>query len=1227
MLALSPGLENRATRDDVGSIPFGGDVGYRSPLPFATQFSVGRTMSRILLLVACLLSLLTTPAVAADVDYLSDVKPLLTVKCVACHGPLRQKGNLRLDTAKFISKGGESGSAVANDSAKSALIEAVLGTNGRTKMPIDGEALTPNQIELLRRWIDNGAKGPEDEPIADPRDHWAFKKPVRSHIPDLKSQIPNLESKPSNPIDSFIAVEQTQRNLTPLPLADKATLLRRVFIDLVGLPPTTHELREFLNDESPDAYEKVVDRLLESPEHAQRWARHWMDIWRYSDWYGSRGGNELRNSRRHIWRWRDWIIESLAANKGYDRMIVEMLAGDEIAPGDREVGRATGFLGRHYYVFNRNVWLQDTVEFTSAAFLGLTFKCCRCHDHKYDPLAQEEYFRLRAFFEPHNVRTDQLVGQKEVITGNWPMGAPPGHTLKDGDDFVFDANLTVPTYLFERGNEKNPVTEKPLTPGVPSVLNLPLPIIEPITLPLEAYYPDLRAERRQELIDNAKTAITQAEADAAKKSEAVDVLKRRTGTLARLPKIDGRIPNADGQERPSYLDDNFATHNKDVWKILSGDWTFENQKLKLKSPGHFLTIATQTNHPQDFQATLKYRTLPGGAYGSVGLFFDMVELKEAQAVYTHVNASSSGVQAFHRTNGVETYPAAGIVMTPLKLDEEINLEITARGQELKIWVNGELKLTYTMPTPRQPGRFALWCHAGLTEFTSLKIVPFEPSLEELQLALRTAEFEAALAVKSMEIARAEATSIEARIAADVAKYGVLQRHRHAPRGEPYAPSTSNDKSTSTDSATSNARSAPHAEREGDVERLAASRAERLVLLTKAELETLRAEQQFETSNLKSQISDPKSEAALQAAEAKLTAARAAVEAAKTNAAKQDTTYTPIGPTYPTTSTGRRLALAKWITSKDNPLTARVAVNHVWMRHFGTALVPSVANFGLNGKKPTHPELLDWLAVELMESGWNLKHLHRLMVTSAAYRRASADTSPTRERGVEREKVLKLEVELDPSLAHRANNTPPSLDPNNRFYWRANIRRMDAEVVRDTLWSLTGGLDRSCNGPELEPFIADMTPRRSLYFRHTPDDQATMLELFDGPSAAECFERTDSIMPQQALSLVNSHLALTQSRLLARELSQSASGTTLTSDADFICSAFERVLSRSPQPDELAKTETFLQRQTAVLAEPSKLTRTTTGLNSKLAPATDPRLRSRENLVHVLLNYHEFVTIR
>jgi hypothetical protein len=170
----------------------------------------------------------------------------------------------------------------------------------------------------------------------------------------------------------------------------------------------------FVNDRSPDAYEKVVDELLASRQYGERWGRHWMDVWRYSDWYGS-GNREVRNSHRHMWRWRDWIVRSLNEDKSYGRMIEEMLAGDEIAPTDPDVLAATGFLARNWYRFNRNVWLVDTVEATSAAFLGVTLKCARCHDHKYDPFPQQDYYRFRAFFEPHDIRIDRVAGQPDRI--------------------------------------------------------------------------------------------------------------------------------------------------------------------------------------------------------------------------------------------------------------------------------------------------------------------------------------------------------------------------------------------------------------------------------------------------------------------------------------------------------------------------------------------------------------------------------------------------------------------------------------------------------------------------------------------------------------------------------------------------------------------------------------------------------------------------------------------
>ncbi len=299
-----------------------------------------------------------------------------------------------------------------------------------------------------------------------------------------------------NPIDAFVAREQQARGLHPRPPAPRATLLRRVTIDLTGLSPTPEELAAFEADTSPNAYEKVVDRLLAGPRYGERWGRQWMDVWRYSDWAGWADGNQIRDSKPFIWRWRDWIVESLNADKGYDRMLQEMLAADELCPEDTQALRATGFLVRNYKLLSREQWLEDTLNHTSRAFMGVTLHCAKCHDHKYDPIRQEEYYRLRAVFEPHNVRTDRVPNQPDVT--------------KDGLVSAYDAEAAAPTYLFIRGDERNPDKSRILTPAVPAALGGQLDI-HPVSLPRAAVQPDRRAFVIQETVAAGEQAISAAQ--------------------------------------------------------------------------------------------------------------------------------------------------------------------------------------------------------------------------------------------------------------------------------------------------------------------------------------------------------------------------------------------------------------------------------------------------------------------------------------------------------------------------------------------------------------------------------------------------------------------------------------------------------------------------------------------------------------------------------------------
>jgi hypothetical protein len=780
---------------------------------------------------------------AEPADYLHDIKPILRDRCYACHGALKQKAGLRLDTGASIRHGSKEGLIIdGNHPLESPLFLRVASTDSDERMPPEGDALTPAQIIALGEWIARGAPSPADEkPEPDPRDHWAFRPPVRPVLPSISNQ----QSEIRNPIDAFILAELEKRGLTPVAEARREVLLRRVYLDLTGLPPTREALHAFLADGSPDAWEKVVDQLLASPQYAERWARHWMDIWRYADWYGRRHVPDVWNSAPQVWRWRDWIVQSLDADKGYDRMIVEMLAADEVAPEDDNARVATGYLVRNWYALNPNQWMRDIVEHTGKAFLGLTFNCAHCHDHKYDPITQRDYFQFRAFFEPLQVRQDWVEGEPDPGPFQKYAYSSLRKVVKEGMVSVFDERLDAKTFIYLRGDERNFPEGKPaVDPAVPAFLRGDSSKIERIDLPPVASDPGL------------KPFIQQAEK------------KKREDALAA------------------------ATNARDAAEIT------------------------------------------------------LCELEETAA------------------------PA--------------------------------------------------------------------------------------------------------------------------------------DKA---------------AEKE-------------------------------------------KAGAALKKAREQLAAAQAGP---------------PPRPKYPAQSSGRRRALATWLTSRTNPLTARVAINHLWTRHFHAPLVASVFDFGRNGSRPTHPELLDWLAVEFMDHGWSMKKMHRLIVTSETYRRATGSSS---------------------------GSGAAAVDPGNRWLWRMNAGQMEAEVVRDSMLQLSGELEPTRGGAPLPNAEAETSKRRSLYFEcfPEPNGQSAFAELFDAPSPMECYRRTSTIVPQQALALANSALSFERSRAAAQRLIECLGPC----DEDkFIAAAYEQVLSRLPTEDELVRCREFFAKQSS-------------------ARSIDA---ARCSFVHVLFNHNDFVTIR
>ncbi len=1113
---------------------------------------------------------LCTLAVAQDkVDYLRDVKPILATRCYRCHSSLEQESNFRLDSVPGLVKGGDGGAAlVPGKSGESRLIAAVL-RQGDLKMPPEGDPLTAKQIETLKAWIDQGAVPPPEGAEAKV-DHWSFKKAARPAVP-----MPVNSEFVRNPIDAFVAAKHEELKLKPVDEASKQVLLRRVYLDLIGLPPTPQEMQDFLIDTSPEAYEKSVNKLLDSKHYGERWGRHWMDVWRYSDWDGY--GAEIRESQPHIWRWRDWIVESLNADRPYDRMIEEMLAGDELAPDDPATIRATGYLVRNWYKFNRNSWLDNTIEHTGKAFMGVTFNCARCHDHMYDPISQEEYYKLRAVFEPHDIRLDRVPGQSD--------------TTKDGLARVFDAKAETQTFLFVRGNDKDPVKDKPLAPAAPKVFQQVSFDVQPVNLPVTVWYPGLQPNVQTEAVAAAKAETEKAKAAVIIAQQALAAAKQKqTEFAAKAPAEPPKEPAKTEPVKPAepLIVDDFGKQRDDVWKLGPGKWDYKDGRLVQSDPQDAMCgITSVQSHPRDFVAKLKYKLTGGDTYKSVGIAFDAVGDKELQAVY--LSAAGAGPHWWLKKGGIDSYPVTTPKETVEEVGKEYELTLAVKEGIANVSVNDKLVLACKIPAERaSEGRMIFWTYDATAEFIRAEVSPLSPTLaftqpggevvpgnqaEALAAAVGESEKNAAMAEKTLAAANVSVVSLEARIVADKAAYA--------------NPPAANAKEL--------ALVAGKTERE-----LALLNAEKALI--QAELAAVKAKRAVKPGDMPTAKAATDADTAVQNAIKARDAAQAAI-------AEPNEAYTKLTPVYPTTSTGRRLALAKFISSKENPLTARVAINHIWLRHFGTPLVPSVFDFGLNGKQPTNQPLLDWLAVELMDKGWSQKHIHRLIVMSRTYRLASSQGTGVRGQG------------------SGARNQ--EVDPENKYYWRQNPRRMEAEIVRDATLFVAGSLDVTMSGPDIDQMTGLTSNRRSIYFRSTKEKKMQFLSLFDSANVVECYRRSESIAPQQALAMANSSLTLAQSRLLAKKISESLAGAKPQAEEleqRFVQDAFARILNRGPSSDEQSTCVTFLADQAQRLAAPG-LSPFTAGPAAAVPPSTDPKQRARENLVHVLMNHNDFLTVR
>ncbi len=1023
-------------------------------------------------------------------DYTTVIKPILAIRCRACHGGLNQKGGLRTDTAAFLLEGGNSGPAfVAGNSADSQLVRRIQKLDSKQRMPPEheGETVSSADLDLIKVWIDGGAKAPSLEKAeSDPSKHWSFQPPKKIAI------------DAGNPIDSILGKARKEKNIPTAARAASGLFWRRLYIDLTGLPPTRAELA-LLAD--PKSIAQTADILLASDAHAERWARHFMDIWRYSDWWGL--GAEVRNSQKHIWHWRDWIIDSIRADKPYDQMIREMIAADELYPTDQKKLRATGLLVRPYFIFNRNSWMEETIEHLGKGFLGLTFNCARCHDHKYDPISQVDYYRFRAIFEPYQIRRDLLGGELDPE--------------KDALPRIFDCNLDLKTRRFIRGDEANPDTNKVMEPGVPAVLGKIPFDPKRILLDQQVHQPGLnptvikayrdKIQGQLALEEKALAAIKNSYANA--KSQPVTKPPQKSATLLAKGFGDSKL-----------------------WKVHSGTWMLTATKA---TQSHTKDLRTELHYLGspigDFEIKAKIRITGGDPYRSVGIAFDASDANE-NLLYASANAPDPKIQFSTIRAGVATYPENGRISKPIALDQDFTLRMRVQGTTMLVDYNGTQILQYTLSKDRKPGLIKWITYTATTQISDFELWELPPGtqLDNKAPSLDTL-------AKKVQAHEARCVALRAEVAAI----------------DPRLDAMRNPTDLNLQTAAKAQINSEYLAAQADLSKQVAEG---------AAADKVKAQEKTILDVAKKRLNPGKTFKPLVGS----------YKAKESNQESQDSLDKP----FPTQSSGRRTALAQWLTSRDHPLTARVIVNHVWARHMGQPLVQSVFDFGRKGKAPLNQELLDWLALDLMDHNYSLKHLHRMIVTSDTYA-----------------------LIADPPLDHPGWK----LDPENKTFWHKVSQRLESESVRDGLLHLSGTLDPKVGGPTISPNDTQSS-RRSLYFFHSHNEDQRFLAQFDSPNVLDCYRREESIVPQQALALFNSKISRDLSQKIADQIAPK--GSTIPEDA-FVGTAFQWILGQPPSD---------LEKKVCVQAMETW---------SKDFPK-DPQ-RARINLIHTLINHNDFITLR
>jgi mono/diheme cytochrome c family protein len=961
------------------------------------------------------------PPAARKIDFVKDVQPIFAAACLKCHGPQLQEGEYRLDAREVaLTKGAAfAPNIIPQKSADSPLIQFVAGQVEGMQMPAKGAKLTAEQIGILRAWIDQGAEWPDSASIkvADKLAWWSLQP--------LRASTLLVSRDDQHPIDAFIRAKLREQKLHPSPAADRRVLIRRLYFDLIGLPPTPAEIESFLASKNPDAYEQLVDQLLASPQYGERWARHWLDTAHFAETHG----HDQDRIRENAWPYRDYLIRAFNRDKSYGDFIREQIAGDALSPKDPQATVALGFLAAGPWDESslRDI-REDTLDRQIARYLdrddmlasvlnnfaSLTVQCARCHDHKFDPIPQADYYALQAVF----------------------AGVERANRAFDAD----------PAIAARRRALKD--RELQLT--------------------------RLDAATKAELLsDSIQTAVAAWEKELNEKPLAWEVLS----SLA-LTTTDGSMLTR--QDDGSFLAAGICPE-KETYTFAGASPLREVTAVRLEVLTH---------------ASLPHQGPGRQDNGNLHLSEIEVFVSDAKGEHKAAVAIARAVADFDQDGWGVARAIDGNAATAWGIYPQVGKAHEAVFEfKEPLKIAADQSLTIVLKQLHGGGHLIGRPRLSLTAAKNpLQINPVPPEI-----------------VKIVALPREQRTPEQKLEIALYQQREQIQRERDA------LPKPNLVYAAAADFTPDGNLKPPLAPRP-------------VHLLQRGEITKPQEEVQ------------PGALRCLTALPAKFDLQGATHESA------------------------RRAALAQWLSHKDNPLTWRSIVNRIWQYHFGRGIVATPNDFGRMGAQPTHPELLDWLAVRFRDSDQSLKGLHRLIVTSETYQQTS-------------------QVGQRQDLA-------ATLDADNSFLWRMQRTRLDAECIRDAVLSVSGRLDSRMGGPSDRQF--DLKPgrhvtpiidyslfdldgpkgsRRSIYrflFRTLPDP---FMEALDCPAGDQIMPtRTNSVTVQQSLALWNDAFVLRQAEHFAARLERDSPDTPAR-----VSRACELALGRLPTAQESIQFSKYVEQ--------------------------------------------------